>query len=88
MRAEHLCQWLVSATRYDTFDATKWNKLVALVKIALHDGALAKECTWQTIVLIPKGKSGNFRRVRTGGGDLEYYVQPPEPPTRGSNHVP
>ena len=63
MTVEHLRQWMIDATWYDTPDATNCQKVVAIVQAALYDGTLTKECTWQTIVLIPKGKSENFRGI-------------------------
>ena len=63
MRVEHLCQSLIAETRDDTPDATNWQKVVAIVQAAFRDGTLAEECTWQVVVLIPKGKSGNFRGI-------------------------
>ena len=45
MRAEHLCQWLIAATRYDLTDATNCLKVVAIVQAAFCDGTLAEECT-------------------------------------------
>ena len=62
MQAEHLPQWLIAATRDDSPDATNWLKVVAIVQVALQDETLAKECTWKTVVLIPKGK-GDFQGI-------------------------
>ena len=42
MQAEHLRQWLIDATRDDTPDATKWQKVVAIVQAAFRDGMLDK----------------------------------------------
>ena len=39
-----------------------WGKLVELTQTAFWDGNLAEEATWQTVVLIPKGK-GEFRGI-------------------------
>ena len=36
-----------------------WGKVVELTQTAFRDGNLAEEATWQTVVLIPKGK-GEF----------------------------
>ena len=36
MRAEHLRQWLIAATRYDSPDATNWLKAVAIVQATFH----------------------------------------------------
>ena len=39
-----------------------WGKVVDLTQTAFQDGTLAEEATWQTVVLIPKGK-GEFREI-------------------------
>ena len=36
-----------------------WGKIVELTQTAFRDGNLAEEVTWQTVVMIPKGK-GEF----------------------------
>ena len=36
--------------------------MVDLVQTAFQEGDLAKESTWQAVVLIPKGK-GDYRRI-------------------------
>ena len=33
-----------------------WGKVVEITQTAFREGKLAKESTWQTVVLIPKGK--------------------------------
>ena len=33
-----------------------WERVVALVMVDFAEGLLAKESTWQVVVLIPKGK--------------------------------
>ena len=33
------------------------------MQAAFRDGTLAEECTWHTVVLIPKGGSGDFRGI-------------------------
>ena len=60
MRVEHLHQWLQKATRDEEPGAINWQKVVAIVQAAFHDGTLANNSTWQTVVLITKGDSGNF----------------------------
>ena len=62
MRAEHLCQWLIDTTRDDSPESTNWKKVVAIVQAELWDGTMVKECTCQTVVLIPKSKR-SFRGV-------------------------
>ena len=39
-----------------------WGKVVELTQTEFRDGNLAEEATWQTVVLIPKGK-GEFRGI-------------------------
>ena len=62
IQAEHLRQWLIAETRDDFSDATNCLKVVAIVQAEFRDGTLAEECTWQTVVFIPKGK-GDFRGI-------------------------
>ena len=62
MRAEHLRQWLIDATRDDSPGATNWLKAVVIVQAAFYDGTLAYECTWHTVVLIPK-YNGDLRGI-------------------------
>ena len=52
---------MIAETREGTLDTTNWQKVVAIVQEGLCDGTLAEESTWQAVVLIPKGKSDNFR---------------------------
>ena len=33
-----------------------WGQVVDLTQTAVQDGNLAEEATWQTVVLIPKGR--------------------------------
>ena len=63
MPEEHLRQWLIDSTRDNIPDATNWKKVVAIVQAVFRNGTLAKEITWQTVVLIPKGSSGDFRGI-------------------------
>ena len=62
MQAEQLRQWMIATTYNNSPDATNWLKVVAIVQAAFQDGTLAEELTWQTVILIPKGK-GDFRGV-------------------------
>ena len=62
MRAEHFSQWLIVATRDDSPDSTNWLKFVAIMQVVFCYGMLAKECMWQTVVLISKGK-GELREI-------------------------
>ena len=70
MRAEHLRQWLIAATRDDAPDATNWLKVVAIVQAAYRDGTLVEECTQQTVVLIPTREGGlpGGLEIVDGGG--------------------
>ena len=69
IRAEHLKGWLVDSNRgklaeekgEDKTEAEEdggdlWGKLVELTQTAFWEGEMAEEATWQTVVLIPKGK--------------------------------
>ena len=39
-----------------------WGKVVELTQTAFREGNMTEEATWQTVVLIPKGK-GKFRGI-------------------------
>ena len=69
MRAEHLKGWLAASNRgklaeekgEDKTEAEEeggdlWGKLVELTQTEFCEGDMAEEATWQTVVLIPKGK--------------------------------
>ena len=64
--AEHIHQWLIAVMQYDLPDATNWMKIDDIVQKAFQDGILTEECTWQTVVLIPKGE-GDFWRIELVG---------------------
>ena len=51
MRSEHLRQWLIEVMRDNSPDATNWMKVFTIVQEAFCDGTLAKEFTWQIVVL-------------------------------------
>ena len=72
---EHIKGWLAVARRGGVVEekgkaktATEeegedlWGQVVELIQTAFRDGNLAEEATWQTVVLIPKGK-GEFRGI-------------------------
>ena len=61
LRAEHPHQWLIANTWYDTPDAINWLKVIVIFQAELLDGTLDKDSKCQTVVLIPKGESGDFR---------------------------
>ena len=67
---EHLKGWLAAATRgkmaeekgEEKTEAEEeggdlWGKVVDITQKAFWEGELAEESTWQTVVLIPKGKT-------------------------------
>ena len=69
IHAEHLKGWLVEAkrgglaeekgeekTKAEEEGRDLWGKLVELTQTAFREGEMAEEATWQTVVLIPKGK--------------------------------
>ena len=75
IRAEHVKGWLAAARRGGMAEEqgkTKtaaeeegedlWGKVVELTQTAFREGNLAEEATWQTMVMIPKGK-GEFRGI-------------------------
>ena len=75
IRAEHLKGWLAAAKRgglaeekgEEKTEAEEegeelWGKVVEMTETAFREGNLAEEATWQTVVLIPKGK-GEFRGI-------------------------
>ena len=47
---------MIAAMQDDSPDATNWMNVVAIMQAAFRDGTLAEECTWKTVILIPKGK--------------------------------
>ena len=69
MRAEHLKGWLAASNRRklaeekgeEKTEAEEegrdlWGKLVELTQMAFQEGEMVEEATWQTVVLILKGK--------------------------------
>ena len=72
---EHLKGWLAAAKRRGLAEkkgkekseaeeegGELWGKVVEMTQTAFREGKLAEEATWQTLVLIPKGK-GEFRGI-------------------------
>ena len=39
-----------------------WGRVVEIIQTAFREGELAEDSTWQTVVLIPKGK-GDYRGI-------------------------
>ena len=77
MRAEHIKGWLAAARiseKRETADTEKrgqedtreggenWTRFVDLFQTAFRDVDLAKEATWQAVVLIPKEKK-SYRSI-------------------------
>ena len=75
IRAEHLKGWLAAAkigrlaeekgeekTEAEEEGGELWGKVVEITQTVFREVNLAEEATWQTVVLIPKGKR-NFRGV-------------------------
>ena len=69
MRAEHLKGWLAASNRgkmaaekvkekteEEEEERELLEKLVKLIQTAFQEGEMAEEATWQTVVLIPKGR--------------------------------
>ena len=54
---------MISANQDNTPDTTNWMKVATIVQTAFRDGTLSEECTWQTVVLITKGLSGDFKEI-------------------------
>ena len=62
MQAEHLHSWLAAVTREERPDTSNWDQVVEILQTTFRYGRLPVECTWQTVVLIPKG-NGEFRGI-------------------------
>ena len=69
IRAEHLKGWLAAAKRGELAEekgkekteaeeegGELWGKVVEITQTEFWEGKLVEEATWQTVVLIPKGK--------------------------------
>ena len=63
MGAEHLHQLLHEAMWKEASDTTNWQKAIAIFQSAFRSGTLADKSTFNTVVLIPKGGSRNFRFI-------------------------
>ena len=62
MRAEHLRQWLISATQDDSPDANNWMKVFAIMQLEFREGTLDEKFMFQKFVITPKGR-GDFRGI-------------------------
>ena len=58
MQAEHPRSYMAAETREYSLDETQGRKVVLIIYEALQDRDLPEECTYQTAVLLPKGKRG------------------------------
>ena len=54
---------MIAATLDDIPDANNCLKVVAIVQAAFRDGTLYEESMWQTVVLVPKEASVDFRGI-------------------------
>ena len=73
MKAEHIKEWLQGAIREEkaVLDGTEvligvgdtWRLLVTLIQRIWATGAISRQMLWVTVVLIPKGNSGDYRGV-------------------------
>ena len=75
MRAEHLLTWLQAAIREESHYPTLWDKF-GLIQSAFYEVHHVEECTYQTIVLIPKVMEtpeayGSYQSYENGDGDTE-----------------
>ena len=63
MRAEHLRLWICAAKREEHPDPEKLEKVFVIIHADFRGEVLAVLCTWQTVVMIPKGGCPNFREI-------------------------
>ena len=56
MRVEHLQAWLAKKNRVDRKYTKKWDKVVDIIQPAFKRGKVTVECSFQTAILILKGK--------------------------------
>ena len=62
MQAEHLQYWLTATTHKEQPDTANWERVVEILQTAFRDDRISTECTWQMVVLVPKG-DGEFRGI-------------------------
>ena len=81
MRTDHLRGWLATTTSEEDLDTEKWYQVIELVNKASREGRLLAECTWKTVVLIPKG-NGGFRVMgleevlcKTGLDVINHHIE-------------
>ena len=59
MRAKQLRMWLRAATQEERPSLGNWEKVVATIHVVFRGRELVAPCTWQTVVMIPKGGGAN-----------------------------
>ena len=62
-RAEDLRGWLRGETRKEKTVMHRWEKVVRLIQLEFVERELPEEITWETMVLLLKGKGG-YRGIR------------------------
>ena len=63
MRAEYLRQWFIDATQDNIPDSTNWQKVFAIVQAEFRNGVMSEESICQTVAVIPRGASRDFREI-------------------------
>ena len=79
MRAEDMKGWLQRAELEETQEGyvgagDNWRLLVKLITTIWETGEIPRQMLWMIVVFIPKGTSGDFRRLQrdwAAGGTLE-----------------
>ena len=55
IQAEHFQSWLATATHEERLETEKWDWVVKILQTYFGYGRIPTECTFQTLVIIPKG---------------------------------
>ena len=63
MRPEHLKMWLLLAIQEEDSSTGNWEKVFVIIQATWRGGEFAASCAWQTVVMIPKGGSTDFRGI-------------------------
>ena len=63
MRDEHLRIWLRAETGEEHPDPGKWEKVIAIIQADFRGGELAAPCSWNAVVVMPKGVGTDFRGI-------------------------
>ena len=58
MFVEHLEGWIVEAQSEEKPYPSRWNIVVEIIRLKFETGYLETECTWDTVVLLPKVGGG------------------------------